>query len=63
MSTPSKPEELMSLQTLSRKLDLPYPTAIDLRAKGVLNPDFIARQQFLFRKSRVPELRKIVINL
>jgi hypothetical protein len=61
MSKPTKkPEELLSLSTLSRRLDIPYVRAVELRANGVLIPDFVAKQQFLFRPSRLPELHELI---
>ena len=59
-TTAKKPEELISLQTLSRRLDIPYLRALELRTKGIFNPDFVAKQQFLFRPSRIGELKRLI---
>ena len=59
-ATAKKPGELISLQTLSRRLDIPYVRAVELRAKGIINPDFVAKQQFLFRPSRLGELKRLI---
>jgi hypothetical protein len=54
----SQPEELLSLQSLARHLDIPYVRAIEFRAKGHLTHDFFTKHFLLFRKSRLPELAK-----
>lgn len=53
-------EELLSLNTLARKLDISYPHALDLLSENVLTPDFTANRIFLFRPARVPELLKSI---
>lgn len=60
MSAPQKPKELLSLSTLSRKLDISYPHALDLLERGVLPPDFVAKKIFLYRPERLPELHELI---
>lgn len=43
------PEELFSLNKLSRKLDISYPRALQLLADQTLRPDFIMDRNYLFR--------------
>jgi len=57
MRTTSQPEELLSLNRLSRKLDITYAKAVELQFRGILIPDFTADHIYLFRKSRVPEIQ------
>lgn len=52
--------ELLSLSALSRRLDLPYPRAIELHARGVIVPDYVTSTAILFRPSRLPELRAAI---
>lgn len=60
MGTTSKPEELFSLNRLSRKLDITYAKAVELHYRGVLNPDFTADHIYLFRPSRLLEFQTAV---
>jgi hypothetical protein len=53
-------EQLLSLSALSRRLDLPYPRAIELHARGVIVPDYITSHALLFRPSRLSELRAAI---
>jgi hypothetical protein len=56
----SDESELISLSALARRLDISWPRALDLHGRGVLVPDFQAEKAYLFRPSRIPELRKAV---
>jgi len=60
MNATPKPKELLSLNELSRKLDISYPHALDLFERGVLSPDFVARKIFLYRPERVPQLAELI---
>ena len=61
MRTSAKePERLLSLNELSRELNITWPRALELARVGVLSPDFVASQSHLFRLSRIPELRRAV---
>jgi hypothetical protein len=53
-------EKLLSLSALSRRLDLPYPRAIELHARGIIVPDYVAAHALLFRPSRLSELRAAI---
>lgn len=57
------PEELFSLNKLSRKLDISYPRALQLVAENKLTPDFMADRNYLFRPARLPEFRSLVESL
>lgn len=52
----SPPEELLSLNRLSRKLDISYPKALQLLNEGELKPDFTSDHSYLYRASRLPEI-------
>lgn len=54
------PEELFSLNKLSRKLDISYPRALQLLADQTLRPDFIMERNYLFRAARLDALKEIV---
>jgi hypothetical protein len=54
------PEELFSLNKLSRKLDISYPRALQLLADQTLRPDFIMDRNYLFRATRLDDLKEIV---
>ena len=60
MGATSKPEQLLSLNRLSRKLDISYARAVELHFRGILNPDFTAEHIYLFRKTRLPEIEATV---
>ena len=51
MNATPKPKELLSLNALSRKLDISYPHALNLFERGILPPDFVAKKIFLYRPS------------
>lgn len=54
------PEELFSLSSLSRKLDIPYSRALQLMEGKTLAPDFTDNRNFFFRPSRLPEIKAAV---
>lgn len=56
----AEPEELFSLNKLSRKLDIPYSRAFQLLGNGMLKPDFIMDRNHLFRASRLADLKEVV---
>ena len=60
MNATPKPEELLSLSTLSRKLDISYPYALNLFERGLLPPDFVAKKIFLYRPQRLPQLAELI---
>jgi hypothetical protein len=60
MNATPKPTELLSLNELSRKLDMSYPHALNLHERGLLPPDFVAKKIFLYRPSRLPELHELI---
>jgi hypothetical protein len=56
----SEREQLLSLSALARRLDLPYPRAIELHERGVIVADYITANAILFRTSRLTELRAAI---
>jgi hypothetical protein len=58
--TQTQPEELFSLNKLSRKLDIPYSRALSLLGDHTLLPDFIMDRNYLFRASRLDDLKEVV---
>ena len=54
------PEELLSSQAVSRKLDVNYARLFNLLHDGTIKPDFAAHGGSLFRKSRLRELRNLL---
>jgi hypothetical protein len=56
----TQPEELFSLNKLSRKLDIPYSRALVLLGNQTLLPDFIMDRNYLFRASRLADFKEIV---
>lgn len=60
MSAKSHPEELLTLNSLSRKLDITYTRALMLMHRGLLKSDFTASGLHLFRKSRLPEVQALL---
>ena len=60
MPATSEPERLLSLNRLSRKLDITYARAVELHFRGILNPDFTAEHIYLFRQARLPEIEAAV---
>lgn len=60
MAKSEQPEELLSLNRLSRQLDIPYSRALQLYITGALRPDFIADRNFFFLPKRLPKLKVTV---
>lgn len=60
MPASSEPEHLLSLNRLSRKLDISYARAVELHFRGVLSPDFTADRIYLFRETRLAEIEAAV---
>lgn len=58
--TKTQPEELFSLNKLSRKLDIPYSRALLLLENQTLQPDFIMDRNYLFRADRLADLKEVV---
>ena len=56
----SEPEELFSLNKLSRKLDIPYSRALQLLGNRTIQPDFVMDRNYLFRASRLTDLKEVV---
>jgi hypothetical protein len=54
------PEELFSLNRLSRKLDISYPRALQLVGDKTLQPDFLMDRNYLFRADRLDEIKAAV---
>ncbi len=54
------PPELLTLNSLSRKLDITYARALNLTHRGELIADFTASGLHLFRKERLPEIKALV---
>ena len=54
------PEELLTLNQLHRKLDISYPKVLQLVKEKVLPPDFTNQASYLFRASRLPEIKATV---
>ena len=59
-ATETAPVELFSLNRLSRKLDIPYSRAFALMMDKTVSPDFIADRNYLFRASRLPEIKATI---
>ncbi|MEY2538799.1 MAG: hypothetical protein QOG67_2539 [Verrucomicrobiota bacterium] len=60
MSTPS----LLTLSEVARRLSITGQRVIDLHARGVIVPDFIASNgSILFREERLKELKTAVANV
>ena len=53
-----RPKELVTLQTLSKKLGIKVPVARELRRQGKLRPDFFMNHFLLYRVSRIPTLTR-----
>ena len=60
MSAKSHPEDLFTLNSLSRRLDITYARALNLLHRGTLESDFTASGLHLFRKDRLPEIKSMV---
>ena len=60
MPATPEPEQLLSLNRLSRKLDISYARAVELHFRGILTPDFTADHIYLFRQARLPEIQAAV---
>ncbi|MGC3992060.1 MAG: hypothetical protein QM796_20680 [Chthoniobacteraceae bacterium] len=56
MSATLQTEGLLSLNHLSRRLNITYSKALELQMRGVLVPDFTANHIHLFRPARLPEI-------
>ncbi len=54
------PEEILSAQAVSRKLDVNYVKVSVLMQTGMIKPDFVSDGKRFFRLERLSELRRIV---
>jgi hypothetical protein len=52
--------EMLSLNQLSRKLDVPYQSILALVRTGQLIPDSISGRYFLFAATRLYEIEKFL---
>jgi hypothetical protein len=52
----STPKELITLQSLSKRLGIKVPIARELRRQGKLQPDFFMRHFLLYKTTRIPAL-------
>jgi hypothetical protein len=53
-------KQLLSLAALSRRLDVPYSTAIRMMRKGLIRPDCIAGNVAFFAEARLEDLDKAI---
>jgi hypothetical protein len=51
------PEELLSTNVLSRRLDINYARLKNLVHRGVIKPDFVSQETLPFRPSRVAQIQ------
>jgi tRNA(Met) C34 N-acetyltransferase TmcA len=57
------PKELLTLQTLSKKLGIKVSVARELRSRGDLVPDYFVKHFLLFRADRLESLARRLPNL